>query len=181
MYQWYSSAKVCYVYLQDVGQHGYDASVGSGDEFSKSRWFTRGWTPQELLAPVWLQFYSRDWTILEELEKSWYLARVPDGIPRLMGKIAAITKIDWRGLAVVTGVRTVSAAMRMSWASRRNTTRPEDMAYCLMGLFKVHMPIIYGEGKTEALQTAAANSLEIRRPFNPCPAAVSRRRCPVSP
>ena len=43
-------------------------------------------------------------------------------------------------------VKRCSIAMRMTWASDRETTRPEDSAYCLLGIFGVNMPLLYGEG-----------------------------------
>ncbi|SCO43850.1 uncharacterized protein FFMR_07255 [Fusarium fujikuroi] len=99
---------------------------------SSSKWFTRGWTLQELLAPRKLEFFSGSWAFLDTKET-------------LAVQLSEITQIN---VAYLTGedVRTASVAKRMSWASRRKTKRQEDIVYCLMGTFDVNMPLIYGEG-----------------------------------
>jgi hypothetical protein len=131
MYRWYQNARVCYVYLADVPNGG---DIGSGDlTFEKSRWFTRGWTLQELIAPSDVRFYSQSWD--------------PIGTKyTLSSEISEITSID---IGVLKGEdpQLMSMAIKMFWASNRKTTRPEDTAYCLMGLFDVNMPLMYGEGK----------------------------------
>ena len=122
----------CYVYLEDV-----DAGVDVQSpisEFTKSRWFTRGWTLQELLAPSNLFFYSKEWSMVGEKTA-------------LSGVISQVTSISEGILTGARSVRSASVARRMSWAARRNTTRREDAAYCLMGLFGVNMPMLYGEGE----------------------------------
>jgi hypothetical protein len=133
MFAWYKNAVVCYAYLADVSEAKMD------EELSRSRWFTRGWTLQELLAPADVTFYDRDWMEIctKETQAKW---------------IAEITGID---KAVLLGPpeyggKTASlgsfcVAKRMSWASNRETTRAEDMAYCLLGIFDVNMPLLYGE------------------------------------
>jgi hypothetical protein len=111
------------VYLNDV-----DDSVN----LSKSRWFTRGWTLQELIAPKRLKFYSAIW---EELGSKRHMAQ----------RVADITSIPLDVLE--NGLNeSISAAQKMSWAANRQTTRREDMAYCLLGLFGINMPLLYGEG-----------------------------------
>ena len=125
MFRWYSQARICYVYLADVMV---DAQL------EKSRWFTRGWTLQELIAPSTIEFYTAAWT--------------PLGSKRdLAPKIGALTKIPNSILSGKLDLHSLSVAQRMSWAAKRNTTRPEDIAYCLMGIFDINMPLIYGEGK----------------------------------
>ncbi|KAK4159888.1 heterokaryon incompatibility protein-domain-containing protein [Cladorrhinum sp. PSN259] len=101
--------------------------------FENSRWFTRGWTLQELIAPPLVEFYSHDW---QEIGTKYSLRHV----------ISKVTGIDIR---VLEGAdpSTCHVAERMSWAANRQTTRVEDAAYCLLGIFKVHMPLIYGEGQ----------------------------------
>jgi len=129
MYQWYADAAVCYVFLQDF-EPGATPSIA----LKSCRWFTRGWTLQELLAPETLIFLDRQWNqIGTKLH--------------LIEDIHDITNI---GQAVLRGAMKAtdcSVAQRMAWASSRKTTRVEDTAYCLMGLFQVHMPLIYGEGR----------------------------------
>ncbi|KDR77780.1 hypothetical protein GALMADRAFT_245882 [Galerina marginata CBS 339.88] len=131
MYQWYKSAAVCYVYLSDV-QAGDDPS-DPDSSFSKSRWFTRGWTLQELIAPSSVVFYDSRWT---EIGTKYDLQE----------NVSRITRIPCDGLAF-QNMNQFSVAERMSWAALRETTRIEDIAYCLMGIFDVNMPTLYGEGQ----------------------------------
>ncbi|KAL7951889.1 heterokaryon incompatibility domain-containing protein [Trichoderma barbatum] len=141
MYAWYRESSTCYAYLVDV-QHVErpDSETRFFDEadFRASRWFTRGWTLQELIAPLEVVFYSGDWKYLgrKSLHKD---------------VISRITGID---MSILAGAdpSLIAVARKMSWASRRTTTRIEDGAYCLMGLFSVSMPLIYGEGKKAFLR-----------------------------
>lgn len=128
MFEWYRRAEVCYAYLSDVsGSSLYFA--GLERSFSQSAWFERGWTLQELLAPQWVEFYDYDW--IELGTKS--------SLAPLITSITGITHLFNHEEACI--------AQKMSWASKRQTTRIEDRAYCLLGLFGVHMPPLYGEGK----------------------------------
>lgn len=135
MYQWYRNAKACYTYLPDVPSDENPQLEDSA--FTRSRWFTRGWTLQELLAPSTLVFYGKDW--VEIGTKS-----------NLLETISKITYIEPRVLSDDAGE--ISIATRMSWASKRETRRKEDMAYCLMGIFGVNMPILYGEGQNSFMR-----------------------------
>jgi len=145
MYRWYSTADVCYVYLSDVPSAGDPKADGS--DFSLSRWFTRGWTLQELIAPSIVIFFGSDW--------------------KQIGSKSSLRKsiIDTTGihLRILLGDPTESAsiAQRMSWAANRETTRPEDLAYSLMGLFHVYMPMIYGEGGEHAFLRLQEEILKI--------------------
>jgi hypothetical protein len=138
MFRWYGNATVCYAYLVDV-EPGHDPEHDDS-QFRKSRWFTRGWTLQELLAPRSMVFLNRDW--------------IDIGTKRsLRGVITDITQIDDHldgfvsdSLWDMARLHSISAAQKMFWASRRETTKVEDLAYCLMGLFGINMPMIYGEG-----------------------------------
>jgi len=121
MYQWYQNAQVCYAYL-------YDVEEGRHDQFKKSTWFTRGWTLQELLAPSFVNFYDSSWNEIGTKGS-------------LRNEIMEVTQIN-----SLFDIDKACVAEKMSWASRRVTTRVEDMAYCLMGLFGVHMAPLYGEG-----------------------------------
>ncbi|KAK7448778.1 hypothetical protein VKT23_013509, partial [Stygiomarasmius scandens] len=105
-------------------------------KFWSSRWFTRGWTLQELIAPMYAVFLSRDW---KEIGTRW----------SLRDALSAITTIPV-GVFEGRDIDEFSIAQRMSWAADRQTTRPEDIAYCLMGIFNVNMPPIYGEGGAKA-------------------------------
>ncbi|KAH9208360.1 heterokaryon incompatibility protein-domain-containing protein, partial [Leptodontidium sp. 2 PMI_412] len=143
MYDWYTQAGICYAYLEDVLL----------DNFSSSRWFTRGWTLQELLAPAHVTFFGKGWTRL-------------GGKSDLANEISIATEIDWETLIYPGWLRKKSIAQRMCWASKRETTRLEDEAYCLFGIFGVKMPLLYGEGgnafvrlQEEILKLSADQSL----------------------
>ncbi|KAH9203297.1 heterokaryon incompatibility protein-domain-containing protein, partial [Leptodontidium sp. 2 PMI_412] len=123
MYRWYQEARECYAYLADVPYNS----------FRKSRWFTRGWTLQELIAPSSVIFLDSEW---QEIGTKSNLQR----------DISEITGIPGSFL-LGDDLRHASVAQRMSWASERKTTRIEDLAYCLMGLFGIYMPMLYGEGE----------------------------------
>jgi hypothetical protein len=99
--------------------------------FGSSVWFSRGWTLQELIAPATVKFFSREWSPIGTKET-------------LEAYISEITGIHTSALQGVD-LRTFSVSDRMSWASKRMTTRLDDVAYCLMGIFDVNMPLLYGE------------------------------------
>lgn len=124
MYLWYYKAGRCYAYLSDVQ---------SMDTFQESEWFARGWTLQELLAPAEVFFLDKDWNDLGT-KKS------------LQEAVSDQTRIP---INILSGadLETATVAQRMSWASQRKTTRIEDRAYCLMGIFGINMPLLYGEGE----------------------------------
>jgi hypothetical protein len=132
MYRWYSEAEMCYAFLNDVTVD--EVTFGAGeDAFANSLWFTRGWTLQELIAPGHVKFYNASWRQIGTRAS-------------LCVAIAAITQIDVAMLEADGELEKFSIAQRMSWASRRVTTRAEDMGYCLLGIFGVNMPMLYGEG-----------------------------------
>lgn len=132
MYTWYKGSSVCYAFLADVAANG-NAEIPNS-AFADSKWFKRGWTLQELIAPGDLVFYSHEW--IEFGTKS-----------TLNSLLTEITGIDVAILNGSADFQSTSVAKRMSWASNRATTRIEDIAYCLMGLFDVNMPLLYGEGE----------------------------------
>lgn len=137
MFAWYEGAQVCYAYLADVPE----GDLGARDPdsaFRKSRWFTRGWTLQELLAPRRVVFYDVSWTSIGTKD-----SMVDEGsIHDLLSKITGIPICCFLDSHYI---RQASIAIKMSWAARRRTTRVEDMAYSLLGLFGVNMPLLYGE------------------------------------
>jgi hypothetical protein len=137
MFHWYKESAICYAYLADVPSD--DDPQAHGSAFSKSRWFTRGWTLQELISPRGLVFFSKDWMKLGDRQS-------------LSTQVSENTRIDTEVLTGDEPVHSKSVAQRMSWASRRSTTRMEDMAYCLLGIFDVNMPLLYGEGKKAFLR-----------------------------
>jgi hypothetical protein len=149
MYRWYNESVYCYIYLSDVPDTTDPSAPGSS--FRESKWFTRGWTLQELVAPERRIFFSASWKAIGCVNwESWKQtqsgrAYETGGLPELEMLLAEITGID---IGVLKGSRLsdVSIARRMSWAAKRKTTRTEDIAYCLMGIFDVNMPLLYGEG-----------------------------------
>lgn len=132
MFTYYSSSEVCYAYLEDVPTG--DQLDATHSAFRLSRWHTRGWTLQELIAPQYVLFLSMSWELLGDKAELSTLLHEITGVPR-------------RVLTLELDHTVPSIASRMSWASMRQTSRPEDEAYCLMGLFNVTMPTIYGEGQ----------------------------------
>ena len=134
MYRWYKEAEKCYVYLADVPQGTVNCLTGVvGDRFRDSRWFTRGWTLQELIAPSTIIFLDSEWQeIGTKSSLHWIISEIT-GIPS--------------NILLGGDLEYASIAQRMSWASKRKTTRVEDLAYCLMGIFGVNMPMLYGEGE----------------------------------
>jgi len=136
MFRWYRDAKKCYVYLSDVSMKC-NGNLSTWEEsFLRSRWFTRGWTLQELIAPRIVEFFSSEGQFLGDKTS-------------LEQRLYAITKIP------VTALRggalsEFSINERMSWSQNRKTKLAEDKAYCLLGIFDIHMPLIYGEGQEHA-------------------------------
>ena len=134
MFSYYARAAVCYAFLRDVPGGTLMHALSVDTAFWNSVWHTRGWTLQELVAPKLVLFVSADWTVLgTKAEHATLLRR--------------ITRIPESVLRFEQDLADVDVAQRMSWAARRKTTRPEDEAYCLMGIFGVNMPTLYGEGR----------------------------------
>jgi hypothetical protein len=138
MFRWYQRSKVCYVYLADVFDTALNTPANSF-EFTKSRWFTRGWTLQELIAPKEMIFFSCTWCSLG----------TKNGLVSLLSGITRVGQdylLDWTRTRYLRGGDPCIAQI-MSWAAERKTTRVEDKAYCLLGLFDINMPLLYGEGR----------------------------------
>ena len=132
MFAWYRDARICFAYLGDFNGDDVEA-------FDMSRWWTRGWTLQELIAPVEVMFFAQDWTFVTLRSSS-------------TERIAAFTGI---GEVILSGdhldeLHNFSVAEKFSWAAKRMTTCGEDRAYSLMGIFGVNMAMIYGEGEQAA-------------------------------
>ncbi|KAG9230206.1 heterokaryon incompatibility protein-domain-containing protein [Amylocarpus encephaloides] len=137
MYAWYQGSVVCYAYLEDMENlkpnhvRWHDSPESTRTE---GRWFTRGWTLQELIAPAKVFFFGKEWDYLgDKIACSEHLSLMT-GIPEDVVRSP-------------NALRFASVASRMSWAARRETTRFEDIAYSLLGIFGVNMPLLYGEGK----------------------------------
>jgi len=139
MFAWYRHSALTIIYLSDVPPSSQSGAM------AKSAWITRGWTIPEFLAPKIVLFYQNDWTL--------YLNdRSPNHkeSARIMRELEDATGINQRALtAFHPGMK--DAREKLQWASKRVTTLPEDTAYSLLGLFGVHMTIIYGERKHNAL------------------------------
>ncbi|KAF2792879.1 HET-domain-containing protein [Melanomma pulvis-pyrius CBS 109.77] len=135
MYRWYRSSAFCAVFLADATPIPINMPLSQyfTGALRESRWITRGWTLQELIAPRYISFYDRDWSFICDKEEV---------IPALES-VTGIPSNVLRG----EGLTDESVAQRFSWAANRATTRVEDLAYSLMGLFDIHMPMLYGEGE----------------------------------
>ncbi|KAI0843105.1 HET-domain-containing protein [Hypoxylon sp. FL0890] len=131
MYRWYNKSEICYAYLSDVNPG--DNPHREESAFRRCRWFTRGWTLQELLAPNNVLFFDREWNMLGSKRE----------LAPLIQEITGIRTLYLLGISP----NKASIAERMSWASHRSTTRVEDIAYCLLGIFDLSMPMLYGEGE----------------------------------
>ncbi|KAK7422634.1 hypothetical protein QQZ08_009440 [Neonectria magnoliae] len=143
MFRWYAASVVCIAFLEDVASTS--GSDGTKSAFKKSRWFTRGWILQELIAPKKVVFYANDWAPLGARDSLKNNIQEVTRIPGEMLETPAQSKSN-QGRRL----NQLSIAERMTWAARRETTRSEDIAYCLLGLFDIHMPLLYGEGQKNA-------------------------------
>ena len=139
MFKWYMNAAVCYAYINDLGTNG--------GKLRRSRWFGRGWTLQELIAPSGVIFLNEKWERIGDRSS-------------MHSELADITKIDARFLRprqgspskVLEMLSEVSIATRIGWVAERETTREEDIAYCLLGILEINMPLLYGEGGVKAFR-----------------------------
>jgi Heterokaryon incompatibility protein (HET) len=145
MFRWYKQSHVCFVYLSDLLSTN-ESLLGT--YLPQCRWFTRGWTLQELVASEEIEFYNYSWNLIGTDESLRIL-------------ISAITGIDWAVLSDSDMLNTIPVARRMSWAASRQTTRVEDRAYCLFGIFDVNLPLIYGEGQKAFIRLQEAIAREI--------------------
>lgn len=134
MYAWYQGAEVCYAILDEVpGRNAANFEV----QFKACDWFERGWTLQELLVPKDVVFFGR------LSEGTWDMLGNRGSLQDLISSRTGIPTEYLRGSG---NLHTANIAQKMSWVAERKTTKPEDIAYCLLGLFSVNMPLIYGEG-----------------------------------
>lgn len=133
MFRWYKESEVCYVYLTDV------KVSNSTKDLEVSRWFTRGWTLQELIAPSRVEFFDRDGTSLGNRKV-------------LKGLISMRTRIAESLLEGRAPLDSFNFSERMAWAAGRQTKRGEDLAYCLVGIFGISMSMQYGEGQETAVR-----------------------------
>jgi hypothetical protein len=161
MFQWYEESSICYAYLIDVpavtvfvqepenATHWWSnvtdgwltATRPNFEAFSKSSWLTRGWTLQELIAPSHVVFYGEGWSHLGTRRELSILLALFTRIPR------DVLDFDIRQFLKPREHNAYSVAQKMSWVANRECTRVEDVAYCLLGLFDINMPLLYGEGQ----------------------------------
>lgn len=138
MFRWYQNSAKCYVYLSDVsGPHPGSSNTLDSLAFRKSRWFSRGWTLQELIAPISVEFFSLEHDRLGDKRS----------LEQQIHDITGIHTTALRGWPLSR----FSVDDRFRWARRRDTTRSEDWAYSLLGVFNTFMPLIYGEGRDHAI------------------------------
>ncbi|KAK4248387.1 beta transducin-like protein HET-E2C*4 [Corynascus novoguineensis] len=140
MFRWYQDTAKCYAYLADVSAPSLNADDNSDRElaFRSSRWFTRGWTLQELIAPASVEFFSKEEVRLGDRESLEEHIHDITGIPLMVLRGSPLSHL--------------SVSERMGWIEKRSTTRKEDKAYSLLGIFGIHMPLIYGEGENNAFR-----------------------------
>lgn len=134
MFKWYANSHKCYAFLAD-----YSCSKSTDEDFAKCNWFSRGWTLQELIAPSVVMFFDKQWQYIGTKKD---LSRQISQNTNISGDILTLTGFD----AISTRLYACSVAQRMSWAATRKTKREEDIAYCLLGIFGISMPMLYGEG-----------------------------------
>jgi hypothetical protein len=147
MFRWYQDAVQCYVYLADVAA---TARRRTDVDFEDSRWFTRGWTLQELLAPTSVQFFTRDRKLLgDKIGLAQQIAEIT-GVPSKVLREGQFTAYD--------------IEERISWSDKRRTKRAEDKAYSLLGIVGVQMPLIYGEGHDGALDRLKRKVKKVQHP-----------------
>ncbi|KAM3422578.1 hypothetical protein BST61_g70 [Cercospora zeina] len=142
MFKWYRNAVVCVAFLEDVSE--FDLGV-----VGRSRWFTRGWTLQELVAPRTVVIVTRGWGLIG------FKGLRPVGLNMELGTeleemLTRTTGIPEPVLKDYEYSRAIGAEQKLEWMADRETTREEDQSYCLLGFFDVTMPVIYGEGREKA-------------------------------
>ncbi|KAL6906965.1 hypothetical protein GGI43DRAFT_247918 [Trichoderma evansii] len=150
MFLWYRKCAVCYTYLSDYNINNKEYALpdnvttikNRGDNINpimqksiaSCRWFRRGWTLQELIAPATVEFYDQDWSFISTKHDT-------------KRELSRITSINENILTGEASLESVLVGKKMSWAASRQTTRAEDRAYSLLGIFDVNMPLLYGEGE----------------------------------
>ncbi|KAF6793748.1 vegetative incompatibility protein HET-E-1 [Colletotrichum sojae] len=134
MFAWYANAEICFAYLADVPTGNSDDLGPVAAQVRASRWFTRGWTLQELLAPKTVVFCAADWSPIGTRGNA------------LTSDLVQATGIHSDFLTGKKPIARANVATKLSWVSQRVTTREEDIAYCMLGIFDINMPLLYGEG-----------------------------------
>ncbi|KAG4432782.1 hypothetical protein IFR05_011734 [Cadophora sp. M221] len=139
MFRWYRMSTRCYVYLSDVSRTSANVDDLAWElQFRQSRWFTRGWTLQELIAPTSVEFFCRESKRIGSKSSLEQHIHEITGVPKSALQGASLSQF--------------SEKERFSWIQPRQTTVEEDKAYCLLGIFDVQMPLRYGEGMANAFK-----------------------------
>lgn len=159
MFEWYAESAVCYTHLEDCrlcpaefapqsdnGQNWLEGCTEA--QVRHCRWLIRGWTLQELIAPFARKFFDQDWTGIWRSEHIESILWNASGINKSMLPDTSVWGRSPQGwtMKVRDSLQEVPVVVKMSWAAKRQTTRVEDKAYSLLGLFGVNMPLLYGEG-----------------------------------
>lgn len=142
MFRWYQNAAICYVYLSEVHFRRKQSATADNSwdrEFRQSRYFSKGWTLQELLAPTVVKFYSQEGEYLGD--KASLLQQIHDA-----------TEIPPTALEGTLPLVRFTIEERVAWADHRDTKKPEDKAYCLQGIVGVCLAPLYGEGQDSAFR-----------------------------
>ncbi|KAF2034029.1 HET-domain-containing protein [Setomelanomma holmii] len=147
MFAYYRSSAVCYVYLEKIFP-GIPPGSLTAQNLENTRWISRGWTLQELIAPADVRFYDRNWN---------YCGTKQD----LSAALSRVTNINEDVLSMSEPHEHICVAERMSWVSTRQTTRPEDIAYCWFGIFDVQLPVLYGRGRGEGVSETTGRDHQI--------------------
>ncbi|KJA19370.1 hypothetical protein HYPSUDRAFT_1095940, partial [Hypholoma sublateritium FD-334 SS-4] len=137
MFKWYRRADVCIAYL---------AETITLDDVKQDKWFTRGWTLQELLAPKFIKFFSKSWIALSDNPNLSDTSRTSP----LLYALSNASGLSMEELSSYPHIGRHPIWRKMQWAANRKVTRGEDTAYSLMGIFDISMPIGYGEGAEHA-------------------------------
>ena len=138
MFKWYKGTRVCLTYL---------AETTSLDDMEKDKWFTRGWTLQELLAPSCIKFHTENWATISDIP-AFHCDK--SKLSPLVSKICGATGLSKEELFHSPYLDHIPIWRKMQWAANREVTREEDAVYSLMGIFNVSMPTGYGEGAEHA-------------------------------
>jgi hypothetical protein len=143
MFEWYKNATRCYAYLPGVPVKGRTPSSTPGEyiwesAFRSNRWFKRGWTLQELLAPRIVEFFSEEWEKLGDKASLKSFIHEITGIPPKALDGAPLSQF--------------SVAERLRWKGDRETKREEDVWYSMSGIFNVEIAPAYSEGAASAFR-----------------------------
>lgn len=160
MWSWYQNAELCIAYLADVRPLREGTSVVLAD-FKNSEWHQRGWTLPELLLPNSVIFLTQEWELIGIKSATWKTPtwrfassktpgyEVPEEMNHYIGQATSLPIGALRGREAMLSYPEKD---RQSWLGQRKTTKPEDMAYCMLGILDIPLSLIYGEGETSALR-----------------------------